>query len=585
MTRWPLRMALLLALLLAFCGSPLRAGEKAADFSAAQKRFKLAFKRLPLEAPAKLEKRLRPKLPRSIEITSAPFDALVERLMKERVHQLDLRTKAMGGLAAFPSAQAGRLIQTAYKTTGKENADLQKRILEVEAAYGQVYLRGWMDAGTGGRQTRMLAAVVIPFYRRLLAHNAALSATAAEAMAAMKEGPALEWLLRTAGKGKPPALRAAAVGALSIQATPAAEAALRTALRKDPKASVRSAALAGLMRRPLEAVSDAVLGALLDDVWQVRALAIRICVRGRLVPAVGTLIRALEKESGRLRKDIDDALFVLTGARMYADVKLWTRWLSENQETLAGKAAKLEQAGAWRKPLGPVSEWEREEDAATEDEGDREGWAKKGGSSSFYGIPTWSKRILFLVDISRSMDSEAAKQPPAQGDSKDRYARPLTKSKLAIAKWQLHRAIEALSDDATCNILVYSESYKAWRPEMVALKRKAKGKAHAFIDSLRANGTTNISDPLDKAFEVAGAGPLGLPPKATALKADTIFLLSDGEPNRGRSSRLDELLEEVARRNAPHGLVIHAIGIGEVAGSSFLEELALKNGGQYVGFP
>jgi len=269
---------------------------------------------------------------------------------------------------------------------------------------------------------------------------------------------------------------------------------------------------------------------------------------------------------------------------LYADPVLWTRWLGENKEALAGKLKALAEAGTWNKALGPVEDWARPQDApgAKEQEAKRK---QKGGSSSFYGIPIWSQHILFLVDISHSMKSEAARMPPLEGDKKHPYARPLTQTKMAIARWQLHRALSDLGPEATCDILVYSESYKAWQPQMVALKRKAAKKVHAWIDALVANGTTNICDPLDKAFELAGAGPLGLAPKTQALQADTIFLLTDGEPNRGRLSVLKDLLDQVTRRNARAGLVIHAVGIGEAAGSSFLKDLARRNGGRYVGFP
>ena len=76
-----------------------------------------------------------------------------------------------------------------------------------------------------------------------------------------------------------------------------------------------------------------------------------------------------------------------------------------------------------------------------------------------------------------------------------------------------------------------------------------------------------------------------VPAKATELQADTIFLLSDGEPKRGRVYVLQDLLKQVTQHNARHGLVIHAIRIGEVAGTSFLKDLARRNGGRYVGFP
>ena len=61
--------------------------------------------------------------------------------------------------------------------------------------------------------------------------------------------------------------------------------------------------------------------------------------------------------------------------------------------------------------------------------------------------------------------------------------------------------------------------------------------------------------------------------------------MSDGNPNRGRINSLPALLDEFVRRNRSARLVVHTIGIGEAAGSSFLEDLAARTGGQYVGFP
>ena len=142
-------------------------------------------------------------------------------------------------------------------------------------------------------------------------------------------------------------------------------------------------------------------------------------------------------------------------------------------------------------------------------------------------------------------------------------------TKLDIAKWQLHRAIHDLPDDAVFGIIVYSESYASWEQDLVAANARGKKKAHAFVDEINANGTTNISDSLDRALDSG---------------ADTIFLLSDGDPNRGRLSGLDALLAELVERNRLLRVVIHTIGIGEVEGSAFLRELARQTGGRYVGF-
>jgi Mg-chelatase subunit ChlD len=108
-----------------------------------------------------------------------------------------------------------------------------------------------------------------------------------------------------------------------------------------------------------------------------------------------------------------------------------------------------------------------------------------------------------------------------------------------------------------------------WETKLVAATPRNKKKAHQFVDQLNGNGTTNIGDSLDAALE---------------QDADTIYLLSDGNPNRGRLSDLEKLLEDLLRRNRRARRVVHTIGIGEAEGSSFLKELARRTGGRYVGF-
>jgi hypothetical protein len=160
---------------------------------------------------------------------------------------------------------------------------------------------------------------------------------------------------------------------------------------------------------------------------------------------------------------------------------------------------------------------------------------------------------------------------------------PDGRSKLAVAKWQLHRAIHDLPDKARFNILVYSESYRAWGTGMQEAGGRTKAAAHRFVDELSPNGTTNICDPLEAALAVAGVAPFAEPGKDEQA-VDTIFLLSDGDPNRGRVSGLDDLLAAFTTHNLESWITVHAVGIGEAAGSSFLENLAAQNGGRYVGF-
>jgi Mg-chelatase subunit ChlD len=341
---------------------------------------------------------------------------------------------------------------------------------------------------------------------------------------------------------------------------------------------VRSRALRSLLAFRIAEIDETVVAALADPAWEVRALAAVICVRARLVAATGALIEALEKEPGRLRKDLDDALFALTGVRMYGDVELWKKWYESNRETVERKAKELREQGAYDKPLGSLEGGE-----AAEEEADDE--KRKGATSAFYGIRTQSKRIVFVVDISRSMQDPAGARPgPTTGRKKSAYEAPEGGAKLDIAKWQLHRAVDELPKDAVFDILVYSESYKLWEPEMVDASSRGKKKAHRFIDQLNGNGTTNIADSLDRALELIGVtfGPGA--DRRDDLAADTIYLLSDGNPNRGRVSDLNALLDEFLERNRLARLVVHTIGIGEAAGSTFLKDLARRTGGRYVGF-
>ena len=67
------------------------------------------------------------------------------------------------------------------------------------------------------------------------------------------------------------------------------------------------------------------------------------------------------------------------------------------------------------------------------------------------------------------------------------------------------------------------------------------------------------------------------------LAADTVSFLSDGDPNRGRITDLAALGDDLVRRAHTARIVLHTIGIGEVAGSSFLASLAQRTGGHYVG--
>ena len=51
----------------------------------------------------------------------------------------------------------------------------------------------------------------------------------------------------------------------------------------------------------------------------------------RLKECVGPLIEALDREEGRLQRDIADVLVDLTGQRFGTNVESWRHWWDENK--------------------------------------------------------------------------------------------------------------------------------------------------------------------------------------------------------------------------------------------------------------
>ena len=554
---------------------PLRAA--GAD-DAADKRFREAFKPVKLAPAAKVEKDVTPLLPTGIVTEAAPFEAVIQKLFAPLDAQLAQRLDAMAAVGATSDPVAS--VVSAAGVMDAESADLAARVAGVESMYDEVWDAGYMESGEKQHRARKLAAVLIPFYRTIAARNAAAASRAPEGLAKGADAARVARLVTAATSDPSPSVRAMTIAALGRAGGPDAREALMRIRAADASGSMRSRALAALCSFKVAEVKEAIVASLADPAWEVRALAAAICVRAKLVEAAGALVQAMQTEDGRLRKDFDDALQALVGVRFYGDAALAKRWWAENQAAVAEKAKALAAAGEYDKPVGAVETWDQPDVSG-------EGAEKaKGVTSSFYGIATPSRRILFVVDISFSMADPAGAKPAAPtGVSKDQYPAPAGGAKIDIARWQLHRAVAALPKDVAFDFVVFSESYKLWQPEMTEASDKGKGRAHEFIDSIKPNGTTNICDSLDKVFElVAGPAAARGKPAREALGADTVYLMTDGNPNRGRISDGAALLESVIARNRAARLVFHTIGIGEAAGSTLLQSLAKRTGGQYVEF-
>ncbi|MDA1193853.1 MAG: VWA domain-containing protein [Planctomycetota bacterium] len=180
---------------------------------------------------------------------------------------------------------------------------------------------------------------------------------------------------------------------------------------------------------------------------------------------------------------------------------------------------------------------------------------------TFYGIHTFSDKILFIVDISGSMDKE---QAGAQG-----------KTKIDILKQELIGTVFNLNPTDTFNVILFNHAVIPWQQRKVDASERNKKMLKEWVEAQKPMGGTNIHDALEMGFRIAyrvtGAPDL-----------DTIFFLTDGKPTAGKIREPLQILDVMRAWNEQAHLTIHTIGIGDDHDEAFLEALAKIGDGTYL---
>jgi uncharacterized protein YegL len=206
-------------------------------------------------------------------------------------------------------------------------------------------------------------------------------------------------------------------------------------------------------------------------------------------------------------------------------------------------------------------------------------------SETFYGLKTSGQKVVFVVDISGSMEGKnegtiqdrvtgMAVQASgsaignAIGGSLGSFVGQQTTSevtKLGGAKRELIPAIQGLPDTTSFSIITFGNDVKPWLLGMSAADAKNRNIAAAFVKDLEANGGTPARRALEEAFRY---------PDATL-----IFFVSDGQPT---DSNAADILTRVRELNAQRHVVVSTVGLGGDQDERFLTQLATENGGRYV---
>jgi HEAT repeat protein len=289
-----------------------------------------------------------------------------------------------------------------------------------------------------------------------------------------------------------------------------------------------------------------------DPSWRVRAAAIDAALRMWERGVVLLLIDRLAKETGRLKADAHVALCTLTGESLGDDPELWNAWFAQKGPGLV---------------LGPRPE------------PDRYGRIKRGEArilhagggqvethtTAFFDLALRSSRMMFVLDLSGSMGKAATQTGDVgRGDP----------SKLDLTRRELDKTLGALPDGTALDVLVYRyPSTFPPRPEvtralgkLTPLQKASRERASDWLRAQSAKGWGAFYEALLAASEE---------------DVDTIVLLSDGVPSRGRFDRPERLLEAWTRANRFRRVAIHTVLVGDRATDrALMEDLAWATWGR-----
>lgn len=214
-----------------------------------------------------------------------------------------------------------------------------------------------------------------------------------------------------------------------------------------------------------------------------------------------------------------------------------------------------------------------------------------GDSAEYYGEAVTSRRILFIVDTSGSMNILEQEEWPnlpqvpmggAGGSGADGGGSPITHPlwlqwiqrnplsvRMARAKAELARLIDQLPPNTLFNIVAFNSRTIPWQKTLTPVGPQSVASAKQFVESLHHGGATAADLALETAFHDNNL-------------ADTIYFLSDGEPSRDgvNLTPIPPLLEQVEQANRFHRIIINTLGFG-AQGEPFMKALAERNRGAY----
>lgn len=279
-----------------------------------------------------------------------------------------------------------------------------------------------------------------------------------------------------------------------------------------------------------------------DPRWRVRVGVVRALSIVKTPSAVELLVDMLASNEGRVLEDILTALRRLTGRHLGWEAEPWRRFLEQAPADFLA----LADAANLTPPPPPTS------------------------SVRYYGVTTASQRLLFVTDLSGSMNFATSQ----------RYAGTRSTSRLARTQTELLHLLEGLDESRSFNLLTFASHVSSWKRTLARASAATVRHAVDEVKGYRADGATNVSAALTVALDMAEQS---LDDPRAVDDPDTVFFLSDGAPSEGEIRDFDLLVDLLAERNRNLELRLHCVSLtSDPAERAFLDRLAQQTGGRCV---
>ncbi len=442
--------------------------------------------------------------------------------------------RLLGAQDTVPAAQA--LLQTigANKVGGEIARAAEGELSKSKNRNVLTYL--FEDAlGGGVRAPAQLAAILrvaaakkakeaAAAAKRLLSHRSPeVAAAAVSALAAIGFEGGKDQIFKLLKKWRSNIDPAVELLASLAESTSPGTAQILIDVSREFSGALQIASISLLGRAKSDAALERLIEALGDKDLYVRTAAMKAIRQYKDKRVIGPLIGVMERDDGRLRGEAYKFLIEVTGQSMGPSPADWKKWWSYAQRDFTFK---------------PVVEGRTSVAAA-----------------KYYGIEIFSKRLCFIIDRSSSMTQQVTD--------------PKTKKKstrIKLAKKELIKTLKELKAGTAVNIISFDANYRAMAKTLTLLTRTGRAKALKWVQVMKTGHGTNIYDTLSMALK--------------DKRVDTIFLLSDGLPSRGKYTDPATILREIRKQNLVRNVTINTIAIG--IEQDLMKKLAKENGGKYV---